>query len=176
MTATAAVGWLLASAIGASAPSGWAPEAAPAVDHDERHCVVEVVDERDGVLVTGPERCHDTFAEASADAAGSVVGVPTEAEQPSDAAVANNNTIGVHFTEVSFSGSSITIVGTTCSGGVWRPSGSWDDNIASSYHHCGSRPTQFYDASSCAGTPHNIYGAAASLHGMNDRTSCVRYG
>jgi hypothetical protein len=133
----------------------------------ERHCVAEVVDERDGVLVTGPERCYRTFEEAAAD---------STAESGDVTSMSSTNTIGLHFTGTSFSGSSIRITGTVCAGGVWYPSSSWNNNIASSYHYCGSAPTTFYDYSSCGGTSLSIYSSVTTLSSMNDRASCVRYG
>lgn len=136
----------------------------------ERHCVAEVVDERDGVLVTGRERCYQTYAEAAAASSG------TESTDEGAVTMSSSNTIGVHFTGTSFSGSSIRIVGTVCGGGVWYPSSAWNDNIASSYHYCGSAPTTFYDYSSCGGSSLSIYSSVTTLSSMNDRASCVRYG
>lgn len=142
----------------------------------DRHCVVEVISENDGVLETGPEHCYDTFAEAQdhASAASQTSQRDTEAEDTVGAA--SSSTIGVHFTGTSYTGSSITITGSVCSGGVWYPTGAWNNNIASSYHYCGNRATRFYDSSSCSGTSYAIYAAASNLGSMNDRASCVRYG
>jgi hypothetical protein len=160
--------------------TGLVPDGAGAQEADggttrERHCVVSVVDERDGVLSTGPERCYGTFAEAQDDAAAERVTSSTGGQDGFDTEAASS-TIGVHFTGISFTGSSITITGSVCSGGVWYPSGSWNNNIASSYHYCGSSPTRFYDSSTCSGTSYAIYSAASTLGSMNDRASCVRYG
>lgn len=131
--------------------------------------MVEVLEEQNGVLVTGPERCYQTFAESAA--------YGTRMESPAHyTATTGSNTIGVHFTGTSFTGSSIRIVGTVCSGGVWYPSNSWNDNIASSYHYCGGAPTTFYDYASCGGSHHSIFSSATTLSSMNDRTSCVQYG
>lgn len=93
------------------------------------------------------------------------------------AAVARSaSLIGVHFKGQNYSGSSITITGSGCSGLVWKPSGSWNNNIESSYHFCGGSPTKFYDSSSCSGSYQPIYGPEITLGWMNNRTSCVRYG
>jgi hypothetical protein len=149
-------------------------QALPSAVEDERHCVLEVIDERDGALITGPERCYDTFLEAQANVQSSAATAGDDAE--TSTASFSSNTIGVHFTGTSYTGSSVTISGTVCSGGVWWPTGSWNDNLASSYHYCGSSPTRFYDSSTCSGTSHSIYSAASTLYSMNDRASCVRYG
>ena len=87
-----------------------------------------------------------------------------------------SNVLGIHFTGQNFTGSSITITGSGCTGLVWKPSGSWNNNIESSYHYCGGSATRFYDASSCSGSSKSIFAAASSLTWMNNRTSCVRYG
>jgi hypothetical protein len=146
-----------------------AAEAAEGPRQDERHCVVEVVAVEGGELVTGEEVCFGSRAEAvrqASDASG----------WGSAALAARSTTIGVHYTSRSYGGSSITIVGTTCSGGVWRPSGSWNNNIESSRHYCGGSATRFYDSSTCSGTSKAIYSQTTSLTWMNNRTSCVRYG
>lgn len=87
-----------------------------------------------------------------------------------------SNTIGRHYKNKWYGGSSITVVGTTCSGGVWKPTGSWNNNIESSKHYCGGSPTRFYDSSGCSGGNRAIYGATGSLGSYNNKASCVRYG
>lgn len=137
----------------------------------ERHCIIDVRERPDGVLVRrGEERCYATFAQVQEDVRTG------KADHRGQSAELQNNAIGTHFMGTSFTGSSISITGTTCAGGVWYPTGAWDNNIASSFHYCGSAPTRFYDSSSCAGTSHAIYSAAATLASMSDRTSCIRYG
>lgn len=139
----------------------------------ERHCVIAVTAVYDGVLVTEPEVCFATPAQADRHAAlvGTGRGRLSRALRSS-----GTNTIGTHFTSTSYRGSSVRVVGTTCGGGVWYPTGAWNNNIESSLHHCGTSPTSFYDYSSCAGSSHRIYQAASSLGQWNNRASCVRYG
>lgn len=144
--------------------------AAGAADQSERHCVVEVIGEVDGVLVTGPEECFAKSDDAAAyDPAQEDGGMATASESSS-------NTIGVHYTSQSFTGSSIRIVGTTCTGGVWYATSSWNNNIESSLHYCGSKPTTFHDYSTCGGAARSITSASSTLHEMNNRASCVSYG
>lgn len=132
-------------------------------DADERHCVV-VIDGTAGSRAAQPEeRCFKSIADAAA-------------FTPGGETAFGSTTIGWHFTGQSFTGSSIRIVGTTCSGGVWYATGTWNNNIESSYHYCGSSPTRFWDYASCAGSSRSIYASATTLFEMNDRASCVQYG
>lgn len=125
----------------------------------EQHCVVEVIAERDGVLITGNEIC---FAR--------------EADARSHSDSRSSGTLGTHYTSTNYNGSSITITGSGCSGLVWYPTGSWNNNIESSLHQCGGGNTTFYDSSNCSTGPYAISSDRFSLGSMNNRASCVRYG
>lgn len=113
----AAVGLLLAIPGNGQAHDASTSELAAA----ERHCVVEIVDVVDGVMVTGPETCFS--AEREAQRYASTVGAQSGTSRSSA------TTIGTHYSKTGFGGSSITIAGTTCSGGVWYPAGSWNNAI-----------------------------------------------
>ncbi len=167
--------WIAATAVViASGLATGVPAVSAAEPHEaERHCVIAVTAVQGGVLVTAPEVCFATLAQADSYAAS----LGTEKAGLSHSAQSSGaNTIGTHFSSTSYRGSSVRVVGTTCSGGVWYPTGTWDNNIESSLHHCGTSPTKFYDYSSCAGPSHSIYQAASSLGQWNNRASCVRYG
>lgn len=140
-------------------------------DATEKHCVVFVEDDSKGVLRVGPEECFNTLAESEAYASTVQSGRSDGAQQMS-----SQNTIGLHFTGTYYSGSSVRIVGTTCGGGVWFATGSWNNNIESSYHYCGASQTRFWDYSSCSGPSKPITSSTHSLGSMNNRTSCVQYG
>jgi hypothetical protein len=130
----------------------------------ERHCVlwVDGVDD-DGALVERAMTCDDTAMEA--------------ATRAGTATRSGSFTIGRHFTGTGYSGSSITIVGSVlCGGGVWKPSGFWNNNIESTLHYCGSSPTRFYNSSTCGGSSLAVFSARSSLGSYNNITSCVRYG
>lgn len=147
--------------------------ASPRPTDTAQHCVIEVTGIDDGVFITQPEVCFGSEIAAVSHAAS----ISAEQSGGGDLALSSgNNTIGTHYTSTSYSGSSVRVVGTTCGGGVWYPTGAWDNNIESSRHHCGSSPTTFYNSSSCAGSSHPIYNAAPSLGQMNNKASCVRYG
>lgn len=165
------------AAVAIGAPATGADAQAPSEEWGERHCVVEVLDDTDGTLTTGSEQCYASFADAQEHASrGTKSPSARGTAESQNAPTAASSTIGVHFTGTSYTGSSITITGSVCSGGVWYPTGSWNNNIASSYHYCGSSATRFYDSSLCSGTSLAIYSAASTLGSMNDRASCVRYG
>lgn len=154
---------LAAGIIGAGAVPASAAKA-PAPTEHETHCVVEVTGvDRDGVFFTTPEICFGTEAEADAAAA-------------SKNSRSSNGTIGKHYSSQNYGGSSITISGTTCGGGVWYPTGSWDNNIESSRHYCGSAQTKFYDSSNCSSGAYPITSNTTSLGWANNKASCVRYG
>ncbi len=131
----------------------------------EVHCVAHAsgVDE-DGVLIVsdpvcGSEQLVSALVSSSAMTFGATY------------------TIGRHYSSTGYSGSSITITGSVaCGGGVWKPSGFWNNNIESSLHYCGGSPTRFNNPTSCSGRPTAIYGSVSSLGWMNNLTSCVRYG
>lgn len=139
----------------------------------EQHCVIEVTGIDDGVLLTQPEVCFASQAEAVVHAV-SINAEPGERGRLLRSS--GTNTIGVHYTATSYGGSSVRIVGTTCGGGVWYPTGTWNNNIESSRHYCGSSPTTFYNSSNCAASAYPISGPVSSLGQMNNRASCVRYG
>ncbi len=139
----------------------------------ERHCVVEVTGVRDGVFVTRPEVCFASQTKAVVHARS--IGTDTASSSRATRS-SGTNTIGIHYTSTWFSGSSVRIVGTTCGGGVWYPTGAWNNNIESSLHYCGNSPTTFYDSASCSGWSHPIRNEANSLGQMSNRASCVRYG
>ncbi|MEN8238255.1 MAG: hypothetical protein ABFR53_03525 [Actinomycetota bacterium] len=108
----------------------------------EEHCVVTVIDQKvDGELVMSDPDCYPTFSEAisvaskgstvlAADADGSVL-----FEDQAIAVAASNFTLGVHFDGYNGTGSSVTVVGSSCSGGYWNATGFYD-RINSSYNGC----------------------------------------
>lgn len=142
-----------------------APVEEPGKAEVERHCVAHAsgVDE-DGVLVVSETVC------------GSESMISSMLRSPA-MAYGSTYTIGRHYTRTGYSGSSITITGSTpCGGGVWKPSGFWNNNIESSRHYCGGSPTRFYNSSSCSGSSYAIYSSTSSLGWMRNLASCVRYG
>ena len=136
---------------------------------DERHCVVTVVDGEQDASDKQSEVCFKTEALADAHVADLSGG-------SSFAMSGGSNVIGQHYTSTNFTGSSVTVVGTTCGGGVWWPTGFWNNNLESSKHYCGSSPTTFYDSSNCSTGALFIWSGALDLGWMKNKASCVRYG
>lgn len=165
LVALLAVAWLLAAL--PPAPAGAASFDGRA-SKGERHCVltIDAVD-ADGTFIEGDLACSSSYAVANA--------LVAEAQSMSRSSTL---TIGRHFTGEYYTGSSITIVGSVlCGGGVWRPSGSWNDNIESTYHYCGpTTPTRFYNSSTCSGSNSAAFARKATMGWMKNATSCVRYG
>jgi hypothetical protein len=154
---------LMLANLAAVGPAG--AQQAEVQEEKEQHCVANLATsekaQREPV-------CFDSIAEVDA--------LVQTLSTGNVATRAGGNTIGRHFKNTWYGGSSITITGTTCSGGVWWPTGSWNDNIESSYNYCGGSGTRFYNSSSCSSSSTAIYGGAGSLGWMNNKASCVRYG
>ena len=125
-----------------------------------RYCVVHVDD-------PGSEQCFAT-PEALSDA----VTFPSSAS--SVEAVATSY-IATHYDGNNFAGSYINVAGSSCTGGVWVPTGWWDNRINSTRNYCGGPSITHYDSSSCSGT-NIVLSNSSNLGWMSDRTSCVRYG
>ena len=136
---------------------------AEAKTEPDRHCVVEVVDVDRDMLVTGPETCFGSRAEAQSHAS-------------SNASRSSGGVVGTHYTATNYGGSSITITGSSCNGGTWTPSGAWNNNIESSEHLCGGLSTTFYDSANCVTNAYPINSSRSTLGSMNNKASCVRYG
>jgi len=152
-----------ATAMALAVPLAWASSTATAGEV-EQHCVVVIVDVDAGMIETGPQTCFATEAEAEDFARGN------------DNGRSASGTVGTHYSGTGYSGSSITITGSACTGGVWKPSGSWNNNIESSRHHCTGDTTTFYDSSNCSTGSYAITTDRTTLSSMNNRASCVRYG
>lgn len=147
-----------------------------AAEARQRHCV-ETVAGAEYLLAALERRCFPELRQLESQLRtlrGGLLLAP--GESAASLAAGGSNTIGRHYTSTGLSGSSVTIVGTTCGGGVWRPSGYWDNNIESSRHYCGGSPTTFYDSYWCSGWSTSIFSASYSLGGLNDRSTCIRYG
>ena len=169
-----------------------APEPAP---DSEQHCIVNVGAAQDAqTAALASENCYQTRAgvdqalSSSTNATilsiarASITSSPNASisslARASISSLASNGDkiIGIHFSQKSFKGSSVTIVGTTCSGGVWYPTGSWNNNIESTFHFCGSSGTTFFNSSSCSGSGSTAFASLLTMRSNNNKASCVRYG
>ncbi len=148
----------------------------------EEHCVAAVVSQRaDGLMTLSEETCYGTFAEAMADVSAGTVDVPLDLEG-TDAfndefvgTMAASFTLGIHYDGYGGSGSSISIVGTSCNGGYWNASSWWRNRINSSFNGC--YHLRHYDNPSKSGSTFNTYtgGQIDSLSWFANRTESVAY-
>jgi hypothetical protein len=148
----------------------------------ETHCVVDVIDElSDGELVVSTPRCYPTFVEAVADASNGQMQVPPATEgkalfEDEQLAIAYSTfTLGTHFDGANGSGSSISVVGSSCGGGYWNTGSSWANRISSTWNGCGR--LRHYDNPAKGGSSENTYGAGTTdnLGTLNNRTESVSY-
>jgi len=146
------------------------------------HCVVNVIaTEDDGELVLSKPRCYGTFSEAMVDASDGRLRLP--AGTPGSVVFSDSKvgvkvasfTLGVHYDGYGGSGSSISVVGSSCAGGWWNTSGFWDNRISSSFNGC-FRLTH-YDGPDRTGGVESTTGSGSvhDLTFMNNRTESVSY-
>jgi hypothetical protein len=133
---------------------------------EEEYCVA--------TLATSAETQREPVCFVDEAAADALVSQMTEAPVRG-ARSGGNNVLARHYKSTSFTGGTVAIVGTTCSGGVWYTTGSWNNNIESTLNYCNTGISH-YDGSNCSGSTTTIFYSATTLSTMNNRTSCVRYG
>jgi hypothetical protein len=150
------------------------PAIQPAADvREETHCVVDVIGERaDGELIVSEPRCYGTFAGAMADASDGTLMLPAStrgAVMFADidvAEAASSFTLGIHFDYFDGGGSSISISGTSCSGGWWNTGTAWHDRISSTYNGC-ARLRHYTNA--------NMGGSFEDTKGVGTRDNLTSY-
>ena len=147
----------------------------------ETHCVIEVVDQRaDGELVMSDKTCFDTFAKAQFHATGGKLVLAPDAH----GSVAfkagfdkrSTQTLGIHYNKKNGGGSSITVVGSGCTGGYWNTSSNWDNKISSSYNGCPR--LRHYDKANLNGMFADTTGVGTTDNlpsFMNNKTESVQY-
>lgn len=142
----------------------------------ESHCVVEVIgQDADGELVVGPAVCFDTLADALGDAVFGLhrtgrMGLGLEGPMRADFV------LGTHFDGANGSGSSISVKGSSCTGGWWNTPSSWDNRISSSYNGC--YRLAHYDYPNKGGDRYDTTGVGQTDNlsaAMNNRTESVAY-
>lgn len=145
----------------------------------ESHCVAFVVGQRpDGELILSAPDCFSD--ELSADV-WAAYGLPastsgtTTAESSGVYATSSTFTLGRHYDGYNGSGSSIRIVGSSCTGGYWNTSSSWDNRISSSYNGCSQ--LKHWDLPYKNGMAESTYGSGTTdnLSYMNNLTESVSY-
>jgi hypothetical protein len=159
------------------------PAAGVGPEGEGEHCVVRVLDQKpSGELVLSDSTCFETFAQAAfAASSGTVRLDPTIS--PGDLANAgevatllSTFTLGVHYDGYSGSGSSISVVGSSCSGGYWNTPSTWDNRISSTWNGC-YRVTH-HDLPGKGGASRSTIGAG-SIHNLvyplNNAAESVSY-
>ena len=145
-------------------PSG---EAAPP---PETHCVVFVVDQRpDGELIVSEPEC---FADEAAADAKAAEGHESRAES---VRAVSSFVLGKHFDGFNGSGSSISVVGSSCTGGYWNTPSAWANRISSSYNGC--YRLRHWELPNKNGASENTYGVGTTnnLGSLNNRVQSVSY-
>lgn len=167
---------LLAVALAPLTPSASSAEASTS---RETHCVLFVVDQAvDGEFIMSEPVCFDN--EASADV-WAVTDPQGKLGSGSVSAIlggyvaASTFTLGKHYDGAGGTGSSITIVGGSCTGGYWNTPSSWDNRISSSYNGCAH--LIHWDWPNKSGSSQSTYGSGTTdnLGYMNNRTESVSY-
>lgn len=140
----------------------------------EQHCVAFVLGEDpNGELVLSEPECFSTYSLVLDRIVDSVEAVSDRfSDTPAPAAAF---TLGRHFDGASGTGSSISIVGSSCTGGYWNTGSAWANKISSSYNGC-SRLRHF-DLANKAGTYEDTFGVGQTdnLVGLNNKTESVAY-
>jgi len=173
------------SLVTALSVTGLAAAGVPAVATvgSESHCVVRVVGEHpDGEFVVTPQECFSTLGEALSYASGGTVSFDTGltgeallADQGGVASIASTFTLGVHFDGFNGTGSSISVVGSDCSGGYWNTGTTWENRISSSWNGC--YRLRHYDSPGATGAWQDTYGAGSThnLSTLNNRAKSVAW-
>ncbi len=125
-------------------PGGPETKPDPGATMAESHCVATVVRESsDGELVTDTPVCFTSFGAALEFASGGAVsldpdvsGADVFVDGTAAQMVASSFTLGIHYDGYNGTGSSISVVGSSCSGGWWNTPDSWNNRISSSYNGC----------------------------------------
>jgi hypothetical protein len=182
--ATAVAALTLATALVAVVPAV-AQTAEPAA---EEHCVAVAVDTaNDGRLVLDEPECYpsaDEASEATKDALATLAAsnrvaarsaVAADGSGGEQLAQAASKTLGIHYDGNGGSGSSITIVGSACTGGYWNASATWKNRINSSYNGCGR--LKHYDKPSKVGMMYTTLGVGTTdnLGWFANMTESVSY-
>lgn len=171
----------LVLAVASMVPLVGLPAEASAFDI-ESHCLVQVLGhEASGELIVSDPVCFSSFEEAMMVASGGSISIeeaPSGEElfsNPEAGGILSSFTLGTHFDGLNGTGSSISIVGGSCTGGYWNTGATWANRISSSWngcyrlrHHDGPNKTGTFADTVGSGT-HNLPSF------MNNKTESVSY-
>jgi hypothetical protein len=181
--AAAVAALTLAAAVVAAVPA--IAQTAEAVT--EEHCVAVVVDvAADGRLVLGEPDCFSTVVDAAEAAEAALADLAASNRTGAKSAMADSSgdllvvqasskTLGIHYDGSGGTGSSITVVGSACTGGYWNASATWKNRISSSYNGCGR--LKHYDKPSMVGIMYTTLGVGTTdnLSWFSNMTESVSY-
>jgi hypothetical protein len=124
----------------------------------EEHCVITVTGESaSGQLLASGMRCYDTLSEARSSGARGL----------------RTTYIAHHYDGAGFTGSSLSIEGTTCSGGWLNLPTSWRNRISSTFQVCGS--VRHYDSLNLSGSSQTTTGSGGNLTTLDNKAESVQY-
>jgi len=142
----------------------------------EQHCVVYVTEKTgEGELKMSDPTCLAS-REAASELASRPIFKPQMADIDGMAYGFSNFTIGIHYNGSNGTGSSITVVGSSCTGGYWNTPGWFDNKESSAYNGC--YRLRHYNNPNKSGMGANTYGAGTTDNlpsYMNNRTESVAY-
>ncbi len=149
----------------------------------EEHCVVNVVSQLpDGELVLSEPECYSTLDSALTAASDTTLVLDPGAAgglmwtSPGAGVLFSTFTLGTHFDGLNGTGSSISVVGSSCTGGYWNTSASWDNRISSSWNGC--YRLKHHDLPNRAGTVGSTLGTGTTHNvpsWINDKAESVSY-
>lgn len=152
------------------------------VTEEETHCVVEVVgQEPSGEFIVTEPTCYSTFPQAVAAMSDGVLRLPPDSTgvlafgDEGLATTLSSFTLGIHYDGLGGSGSSISVVGSSCTGGWWNTPSSWRNRISSTYNGCNQ--LRHYDNPNKSGSYETTWGSGSTdnLGPLNNRTESVAY-
>lgn len=130
-----------------------------------------------GQFKTSEPECFRTRGEASSWAALGLPLMSSTGTELSNGGVAamSTFTLGTHYDGFNGTGSSISVVGSSCTGGHWNTTPSWDNRISSSYNGCAR--LRHYDFPNKGGSAENTYGAGTTdnLGPLNNKSESISY-
>ncbi|MEX2652245.1 MAG: hypothetical protein WD473_07345 [Acidimicrobiia bacterium] len=169
-------------AVAAIAGPGVPSDPVEVIDSGESHCVVRVVGQKlSGEFVVAEPVCYEKFEDAMVAASDGTIDrarfrsgevLLTDEEL---GILLSSFTLGTHFDGSNGSGSSISIVGGSCTGGYWNTGTAWANRISSSWngcyrlrHHDGPNKTGIFADTVGSGT-HNVPSS------INNKAESVSY-
>lgn len=168
---------LIAGVVGVTILASAGQDPAAQARAGESHCVVAVTDQKpDGELVLSSPTCFDRLADAIEYASHPTAIDRADSLASSQLLLGGTFTLGTHFDGYNGTGSSISVVGSSCTGGWWNTSSAWDNRISSSYNGC--YRLRHYDYPNKAGDRYDTTGVGQTDNiygGMNNRTESVAY-